>query len=347
MTHEVLISFIIPAHNAEKTIERAINSIRADDTDNIEVIVVENGSTDNTVDVVNKLVARIPSIRMLRSEKGVSNARNMGIKNARGKWIVFMDADDWLLTGALKVLINDVREQNIDLILYGYESGVRLNTVSCSKGNLLQEEKCNDGLIEMLENPTRYMQVWSKIFSKRIIDEHNILFNPELRLSEDSDFTLRYAKHCKTMLFSEHAIYHYDLNVDSVMRVFDGSKSDSYIHAMHVSAKAIVDEEPQIQKAFDKYILMHLNVLMVREVFAVNNHSSRREKMQQMKIISRNDIFANAIKRTAICECMSFRMIPILFLKFKQNWLAACVYYVRSKMNARKEKIQRAINANK
>ena len=146
------ISVIIPAHNAEKTLRRAVESAcrelgllsgksgaspeagsRAGEGNpadapalRYEVLIVENGSEDGTEFLARTLELEHPgAVRFLRSEKGVSNARNRGLKEARGTWVLFLDADDYLLEGAGSVLLDDLHFTGTDLIVHSYEAGNR------------------------------------------------------------------------------------------------------------------------------------------------------------------------------------------------------------------------------
>ena len=125
--------------------------------------------------------------------------------------------------------------------------------------------------IKMIENPTRYMQVWAKLFKRDIVCKNKIFFNPQLRLSEDSDFTLRYLEYCNSICLSNISVYHYSLGGESTMRKFDGNKVNDYENAMRITGKYISTQNEMLQKAYDKYILMHLNIAFVREVFFIQN----------------------------------------------------------------------------
>ena len=96
------ITFIIPAYNSETTIRRTVLSIEKIHVDS-EILIVENGSMDNTRQVSDDLSREFCNIRVLTSEKGVSKARNMGIEEATGQWIVFADADDECIKGKIMI----------------------------------------------------------------------------------------------------------------------------------------------------------------------------------------------------------------------------------------------------
>ncbi len=326
-----VLSVIIPAYNASRTILRAIDSIQANDE--VEIIVVENGSTDRTYQIVQER----ENVSLLQSEKGVSNARNLGIEKANGKWISFLDADDTWSEEALEVLLKDAKTNAYDLYVYGHIAGNDVRCVAQTDSEYC-DEACESIKVEMISNPTKYMQAWGKLFRKDILDMYQIRFHPQMRFSEDSDFTLQYLACCKSIYLSSHNVYQYTLNSNSVMRVFDGTKTQAYTEAMEISAGRVKNASKEIQTAFKKYVLMHLNILMVREVFAQNNPASYTEKVRMEKEIAQKDVFHSAMSVLTNKDAKNARLLPAVLLKNRQYRLASLLFLVRAKMNARKEK---------
>lgn len=340
MKSEILISVIIPAYNAESVLKRAVESITIpkQSSNRVEILIIENGSTDSTALVASELEQQYDCVHFLHSDKGVSKARNRGIEAATGKWIMFVDADDYLAADSFSIVINDALNSRFDLLLYGHEAGSKSNKVLPGESRMVFKndsvEKCR---IMMIENPTRYMQVWAKLFKKELIVENNIRFNETMCFSEDSDFTLRYSKYCNDICLCPEIVYHYSLDNASTMRMYDGKKVKGYISAMKETQKSLERENDQIHKAFEKYVLMHLNIALVREVFCLENPMSFFEKIKQMKPVIREDVFDNAIQNVHIKEGISLRMIPVFLLKYHFYVLAGLVYVVRARQNYIKE----------
>lgn len=332
-----MISVIIPAYNAAKTIERALMSAIRQIPDG-EIIVVENGCSDNTESIVNSLSNQYQNIKLIHSSKGVSAARNAGIVAAKGNWIMFLDADDYFEDNIRGIVEKSVGNTQIDLWLFGHYSGKEPRGVTANDKDLLY---VNQDVLKartiMLENPTRYMEVWSKLFKASIIKGNNLLFNESLSLAEDSDFSLKYTKYCNSICFSHEFIYHYSLDASSTMRKKDGTKVQRYILSMEETKKAIENEPTEILKAFNKYVLMHFNIAMVREVFVVNNNDSKKTKEHLLKKTAATPIFKDAISGTKMFECMSLRMIPVLCLKLHFYTIAAFIYELRAKQNNTRE----------
>lgn len=335
-----MISIIIPAYNAAQYLDRAVKSIIGDGkyNDEIEILIIENNSTDNTTQVAENLANSYSNIKVLHSEKGVSNARNYGIKHAKGEWIAFVDADDYLLIDGLNVMLQDSLVKNCDLFLYGHEAGNTKKLVTdIEKGESFSTENIQNLRVTMLENPTKYMQVWAKLFKKELIDINNIYFDEELRLSEDSDFVIRYSKKCRKIILSNAVTYHYSIDNISTMRGSSGDKTRDYVLAMERTSEKLQHEDEKIVKAFQKYCLMHLNIALVRDVFDASNTNSRSDKIKKMKALAKESIFDNALSEVTVKGNLSLRMIPILCLKYHFYAISALVYELRANMNRKRE----------
>ena len=192
-------SVIIPAHNAEKTLRRAVESVfaamefvesdaviashRQEEDENpkplFEILIVENGSEDATEFIARSLQAEHEdSVRLLKSEKGVSNARNRGLEEAAGEKILFLDADDFFTEGAGEVLRDSLQFTGTDLIIFSYEAGNQLMHVCSSGGERFYGAQLEEICVRISENPTRYTSVWSKIFRRDCIESLHLRSRP-------------------------------------------------------------------------------------------------------------------------------------------------------------------------
>ena len=233
--NEILISIIIPAHNAEHTIENTVHSIlKQNETEKkVEILVIENGSTDNTIKVVEHLSSKYDNLRLLHSDKGVTAARNKGVEEAFGEWIVFVDADDELMDDTVKVLVSDALDASADMYFYGHLNGNEARSVFDGEEKAaFSSKQLEDCKIMMLSNPTRYLQVWAKLIRRKLIVENKISFHKDLRLAEDSDYMLRCIEVAQNVKIKPEIIYKYKVSESSVMRTFDEGKIRDYSYAM-------------------------------------------------------------------------------------------------------------------
>lgn len=334
-----MISVIIPAYNAAKYLERAVANIVADTktASQFEILIIENGSTDNTTQIAEDLNKKYDNIYLYHSEKGVSNARNLGIEKAIGDWVVFVDADDYITNAGIKELTELMQSSTeiADMYAFGHEAGKMPHSVTDKEQIYTDIEKCRS---MMIANPTRYMQAWAKLFSKKIIDKYSLRFDTTMSLSEDSDFTLRYSRYCKKIVLSPVIAYHYSIDNNSTMRgTSSGDKVKRFITAMEKTSLSVQEESNIIQSAFNKYVLMNLNIAMVRDVYSVTTSLTAKERKIKLKQTAQTPIFEKAIKQTKLKECLTPRMIPVLCMKAGFYQGAGMVYRLRAKQNAKRE----------
>ena len=338
---KIELSIIIPAYNAENFIKRAITSISKQklNHEKLEILIIENGSTDDTTLVVEKMMQKHKNIKLFHSSKGVSNARNMGIAQAQGEWLLFFDADDVLLENVLPNILEDVNKTKSDLYFYGHKNNNE-NRYVCDnqKEEMFDVSTMEACKIRVLKNPTRYMQAYAKIYRNDFLKNNKLQFNPNLRLSEDSDFCFRCLQVAKKVEFKNTIMYRVLPNLSSAMRSFDGNKVKDYIFALKETKKVVDLENKRVQHAFQSYVLMHMNIAMVRENFCLNNKANFLEKYKNMKTVIKEPIFKNAIDMTQKNECFSLRMAPILCLKLHFNLGASIIYSIRALQNHLRER---------
>ena len=334
---KILISIIIPLHNGEDTIIRAVKSVINSRLyrDLIEIIIVENGSTDQSFEIAQKLATENSNIRVLKSDKGTSFARNLGIEKSKGKWLIFLDADDYLLESDLDIIVENLITNNTDLCVYNYEKGSKKIELFSEDVELI--DNLNPFIVKSLSEPTKYMTVWGKAFNKRIIAESGLKFNTNLRVSEDSDFYLRFLLVIQSLTISSKTLYHYSIDSPSTMRTFSSDKLEGYIVSLAESSKVLEDSDNSIREAFSLYKLAHFNLIMVREVFHFDNVKSFREKIREMTRLYKMPMFSEPIQNLSLSSVRNLSLVPLFFLKKRLYNLAALVYIIRVGQNKFKE----------
>lgn len=332
-----LISIIIPLHNGADTINRAVKSVLNGTFyhDMIEVIIVENGSTDQSFEIAQKLATENSNIRVYQSDKGTSFARNLGIEKSKGKWLIFLDADDYLVESNLNIIIENLITNPTDLCVYNYEKGSKEIELFSEEVELIND--LNPFIVRFLSEPTKYMTVWGKAFNKHLIDELGLKFNTNLRVSEDSDFYLRFLLAMHSLTLYPQTLYHYSIDSPSTMRTFSSDKLEGYIVSLDESSKALENVDDAIREAFSLYKLAHFNLIMVREVFHFDNAKSFREKLREMIRLYKMPMFSRPIQNLSISSVRNLSLVPLFFLKIHLYHLAALVYIIRVRQNKFKE----------
>lgn len=324
---EEKLSIIIPVYNDEKYLKRCLDSIINLDYQNLEVILVDDGSTDDSLAIMTDYAAQDERVKAISQQNlGVSVARNTGLAQATGDYIMFVDADDYVLS-PLKIVLND--EQTADLNVFGFESGEEQKVV---RAKYYDADESIHAKTMMMENPTQYLTAWGKIFKHDLIKKYNLRFNTNLRVAEDGNFMLQYLMKCETIKFSLPVGYHYSKDTESVMTTFD-RKSEDYLTALEESERNLEGCPAEIQKAFNTYVMMHFNIIMVHETFASANPVKYGLKIKQLKQLLNKPIFKEALSGIKFSECHGLRMLPVILLKMHAYRLSSILFIVRAKQN--------------
>lgn len=225
------ISIIIPIYNVEDYLEACLNSILPQIGTNVELILINDHSSDKSEELTCQLIKGKTNIRLINNEKnfGLSKTRNIGIKAAKGEYLIFIDSDDYISKDFIKSLFNSIKSNNTDVAIAKTEKFLDKNGCHHVYSDKyfdipLQLKKCN--LSETLGKKINCC-AWNKIYRKEIIIKNKILF-PEGLLNEDELFWRLYCLYAKTISFSS-AIYFYRQRTDGIMGTIKKSNQDNLL----------------------------------------------------------------------------------------------------------------------
>lgn len=258
-----LVSIIIPAYNVEKYIARCLNSICKQTYQDIEIIVVDDGSKDKTGVICKKFQKADSRISIYHQiNNGVSNARNSGIQYATGKYLIFVDADDWMDYDMIEFMVHGIESSNSDIFACGYYIN--------DKPYLHTDNACEDKIssrdfVKLCLEKNKVIlgtTLWNKILKKDIVNKMLELFDEKLTLGEDMDFLVRYLLGCNLGSYSLTPKYHYFRRNDSAVASVN-ERSLSVI-AAHKKLYKYFSEDSQIETllqnrlADSTYTLLHM-----------------------------------------------------------------------------------------
>lgn len=213
------ISVIVPVYNTELYLHRCIDSILSQTFTDFELLLINDGSTDRSGEICDEYAGKDKRVRVFhKGNGGVSSARNMGLDEARGEWVAFVDADDYIFKKSLELLL---KESNADLIVGGF------SRIHLSSGNVCSFVP-NHRIIRIgtdivfIENlvETYLSTPWCKLFKKEIIRNRKIRFCQDLFYGEDTDFVFRYVIEIGTIQFISEQVYCY---------CYDGARFGKYV----------------------------------------------------------------------------------------------------------------------
>ncbi len=214
------VSIVMPVYNAKEYIRKSLDSLVNQTLKDIEIIAVDDGSTDNTQEIIEEYINKYPEIikSYQKENGGPSDARNFGIMEANGEYITFLDPDDYVELDIYEKMYNKAKEENSDLVdcnfYWEYPNKMKLD-----KGKQYTNKQ------EMLVN-TRVMP-WNKLIKKSLLDLNNIMFPKGLRY-EDVEFSYKLVPYCDKVSFIEEPLVHYVQRKSSASYTFNEITRDIF-----------------------------------------------------------------------------------------------------------------------
>lgn len=209
----MLLSIISPFYNSEKKCERLLRTLETLDAPDVELILVDDGSTDGTLNVLSefKEKAKLPTLIIPQSNNGPGGARNSGLKTANGKYVWFVDSDDDINPEAINVL-RDRQSSGFDFIDFDIVSkGKQSNSMDCGSAEYTEK---NDVKQILLQN---FGRIWSKMIRRKLLLENGILY-PEMCIYEDNPMVFLYPFYVKSFMKSDVVGYYHHEEHESVTR---------------------------------------------------------------------------------------------------------------------------------
>ncbi len=211
--HQPTVSIIVPVYNAEKGIRRCVDSILGQEFTDFELLLVDDGSTDGSPAILDAYAAADPRVTVIhKPNSGVSATRNLALGKAKGTYIQFLDADDWITEDATKLLVRSALENNADMVIADFYRVVgndvaRKGQISGDATRLSRQEYAD----LMMKDPADfyYGVIWNKLYRASIIRDHDVRMDETLNWCEDFIFNLEYVLHVRTVAVLRSPIYYY------------------------------------------------------------------------------------------------------------------------------------------
>lgn len=210
------VSVIVPVYKAEKYVGQCLDSL-IDQTipkEDLEIICVNDGSPDNSLEILNKYAKNDNRIKVIDQENsGVSAARNTGIKNATGKYIAFVDSDDYVDENTYKDAARIAEEKGADILCFGWRNFTDDGEETSRKNCTLKDKTFTDW--KKAKSKRASIVVWNKLYKRDLIVNNNIEFATEIKIAEDECFNLCAYSHAKTIVHTHDVFYNYRVNPNS------------------------------------------------------------------------------------------------------------------------------------
>lgn len=292
-----LITVVVPVYNAEKTINRCVDSILNQSCSNLELLLIDDGSTDGSGELCRKYARKDKRVRYFYQEnRGVSAARNQGIDLAQGEYVSFVDSDDWLELNALEALFEAVNKYDADCVL------PRMKGIYYSAdGEYLKDVFHNDAfdcVIHAGELPSEFEKLfrsWAcfstcgRLYRVEALNRHNIRFEPKVRVLEDFCFNLDAFVWFNTIVHIDVVAYNYSvLGIEkyqfkrSYRATMDGTKAAYNKLSTFLKAREMPFEEPYAN-LFISYWIQTIRVIQQIDIPAGERIRALKEIANEVK----------------------------------------------------------------
>lgn len=218
MVSSIKATVIIPVYNSGKSILSAVNSVLSQTLQNLELIIVDDGSDQITKNILNKIKDnRVKIIR--QNNQGVSVARNTGLDNAHGKYVFFLDADDWIEKSLIEKAIGFAEDNSLDFVCTNVieHNSTRIENIISPLKNIIMDSDA----FSQIQDSLYLWSVWAKLFKLEIIKKNKIMFPTGMNLGEDFYFTHMYIMHIHSSGYLYDSCYYIEnINENSLSKKY-------------------------------------------------------------------------------------------------------------------------------
>lgn len=276
-----MISILVAAYNGEKYLARCLDSYCRQTNKDFELIVVNDGSTDSTLDIAKSYIGKLPHYKIisLPENRGLPAVRNAGVKASTGEYITFADCDDFVDECAVDMMYKCIHKQS-DGIFCEHIRNYEKRQLSFRNVSLSRDE----ALLCVLNDKKIKGYSWSKIFKRDIIEKNNLRFNEKIRFCEDLNFAVKYIMCCDNIRRYDTAYYHYIYVKNSITN--SGGFTDAKVTTLIALGEAIsIMMKGNIDKNIvNQYKNYYMNMLLSLLMYGIY---TGRMSVQQRKMLEK------------------------------------------------------------
>lgn len=323
--NQELISIIVPVYNAENYIERCVKSILNQTYKNIEVLLIDDGSVDNSYMICEKLAKENEKVIFVHQKNyGVSATRNKGIEMANGKYIGFVDVDDFIEDKMYENMYNILKAEQADISMC-YFNVVYAEEYSKKISNKVQIKKLNkEELYACLLNEKIQGFVWNKLYRKEIIEKFSVKFSQDIKIAEDTLFNVEYISKIRTGVVLENQLYNYFQNVNGAYLRNYNENWNTILHAY----EKIIENYKKEKLSEQIYIKLYLNFINanfdLKQKLLLSKHKDEmleKKIKKNVKLYFRTVFISNIISVKEKIELVLKRYFITIFLILKERKL--------------------------
>lgn len=310
------LSIIMPVYNAGGYLENALANLMQIHIEGVEFICVDDGSTDQSVHLLRKYAIQDKRFIVIEQKhQGVSAARNFGMAQAAGNYIMFIDADDSFISGTINQIYTYL-DESADLFLFPHVIRKNGREKMCVLSDVA---RCGD--IEELKRAAveskEINSVWSKVYRRQVIEQNHLLFRPDIKMGEDLIFNLQYICCIQRFKYCEAFLYVYNIHEGSVTTTFENSRFQD-LYEVYKEMKNTVDQRRAATVFIDDFL------------FYIIIGLKYTTKQNIIEVLCRKDIIEETALAAECADARKWYKSPFVFLLRKRKMRPVIkMYFVR------------------
>ena len=288
MDNQPKVSVIVPVYNVEKYLEKCVDSILEQTIKEIEIILVDDGSTDKSGLICDEYKANHPNIKVIHKQNaGLGYARNSGFDIAEGKYVGFVDSDDYIACNMYEILFRNAEEYSADASYaldkrFWKEEPDSKSIVDRGTSKVFHDEQMKDYVLHRIGTPPSFQSdmlyeaiVCSGIFKTQLIREYAIRFVSEREIiSEDIIFDIDFLPLCKTIVHCDAQVYYYRSNPKSLTMTYRKDRYEKNVELIEIMKEKLSKyySESEMFDSLSRYFLTFVRVCFINEVSHMKNN---------------------------------------------------------------------------
>lgn len=321
------VSIIVPIYNCEKYLHKCIDSLLAQTLPNIEIILIDDGSTDNSGNICENYANNHKNIKVFHQQNsGPAKARNIGLENANGEYIGFVDSDDYISPDMYETLYNLAIKNNIDVVTGDYYTVTDNQKSHSGKFNIPSNRVINsDEISKILMNANESRILWfavKGIYRLEIIKNNSIVF-PKMKLGEETIFILEFLLSASSMYYIDKPFYFYEQTPDSLTRTKYKENLLPQLEKLYFAKKEIYHKHNfnSYSADLDSYTMKHTIPMLLSNEMA--HKCKLSEKIKIYKKMRHSKMIKSAFANSSVKLINSKLKYMALLLKFRMYIILA------------------------
>lgn len=319
-----LVSIIVPVYKVpEQYLRKCIESLINQTLQNIEILLVDDGSPDDCGEICDTYAKKDERIKVLHKENGgLSSARNYGCKYATGKWVMFVDGDDWIDPAMCKDMYYTGQENNVQLVMCGMSKGYGRTSVNykypLKENSIYDKEGCKWLQQQLLVFTSNIAVAYAKLINRNLLIENQIFHDEILRQgAEGLEFNLRLFEKLESAIFINKPFYHYIYNDNSISASHNEENHEFVIRCFEKIKKFIDSSEnrERLVPWFDNRLLYVIITTAISGYFNPSNIEPYKDKKRKYKAYLQKKIVQDALKTTNTKGIGKQRKIVLFLIK--------------------------------